>query len=387
MNDDRPRVRLYVVGGFLGAGKTTALTALAGYFMKQGLRVAIITNDQTGGLVDSDIVRTHGIHYREIAGACFCSRFRDFLEAADTLLQAARPQIILAEPVGSAADLIATVIKPLRAYTGERYTVMPLTVLADPERIAELFGDRSNWPDDIRYLYERQLQEADFILLSKADRIPAPEMENAKQWLRKQYEILRPSLRIQPFSAITGEGIEDWLHGLDEIGSNESVALPTFDRERHARAEAALAWLNLDASLISANSDIEVDAVAFVQGFFQRLKDRMNGGHVGHLKVFVQSPYQAIKASVSDWRLGYSLDALPSGEESILPGNDKTRIRVNARVVSDPQVILGQVRFALREAASLQQVEVWIHTEDALRPGKPAPMYRIGGSEKILGSE
>ena len=156
------KVRLYVVGGFLGAGKTTALTSLADRFTQRGKRVAMITNDQTDGLVDSEIVRTQGIDYREISGACFCTRFRDFLGTADSLFQDVRPDVILAEPVGSAADLIATVVKPLRVYAGERYEVMPLTVLADPNRVGEMFVDDSNrdaapsWPEDIRYLYERK---------------------------------------------------------------------------------------------------------------------------------------------------------------------------------------------------------------------------------------
>jgi G3E family GTPase len=38
------------VGGFLGAGKTTALVAAARELIRRGLRVGIITNDQGGSL-------------------------------------------------------------------------------------------------------------------------------------------------------------------------------------------------------------------------------------------------------------------------------------------------------------------------------------------------
>ena len=44
-----------MVGGFLGAGKTTALLRLAEHFTAQGRRVGLITNDQSQGLVDTSM--------------------------------------------------------------------------------------------------------------------------------------------------------------------------------------------------------------------------------------------------------------------------------------------------------------------------------------------
>jgi signal recognition particle GTPase len=40
------KARYIMIGGFLGAGKTTAVSKLAAYLTKQGLRVGLITNDQ-----------------------------------------------------------------------------------------------------------------------------------------------------------------------------------------------------------------------------------------------------------------------------------------------------------------------------------------------------
>lgn len=353
MDNCRSRVRFYVVGGFLGSGKTTALTTLAGYFLQQGLQTAIITNDQTGGLVDSQVVRTHGIHYREISGACFCTRFRDFLDAADTLLQESHPQVILAEPVGSAADLIAAVLKPLRAYTQDRYEVMPLTVLADPELLLEMLSDNSPWPEDVRYLYEQQIREADYILLSKADNVPGDVMEAAKQKLRKYYETLRPNLRFQAFSAVGGVGIKEWLQDLENPSSAAEASLPSFDRDRHARAESALAWLNLEAALTAPDAETEIDLIALTQGFLQRLKDLTNGSRIAHLKVFAESSSQALKASVTDWRLGYSLDSLPCEERNLQPGQNEARILINMRALCDPHELMQIAAGALRDVSRL----------------------------------
>ncbi|MDB6053954.1 MAG: signal recognition particle protein Srp54, partial [Verrucomicrobiales bacterium] len=67
---------LYImIGGFLGAGKTTAVAKLAAFLTKKGKRVGLITNDQAGNLVDTRMLKSHGFSTEEIAGGCFCCKF------------------------------------------------------------------------------------------------------------------------------------------------------------------------------------------------------------------------------------------------------------------------------------------------------------------------
>ena len=47
------KAQYYMIGGFLGAGKTTAVSALAQHLTAAGLRVGLITNDQGSELVDT----------------------------------------------------------------------------------------------------------------------------------------------------------------------------------------------------------------------------------------------------------------------------------------------------------------------------------------------
>ncbi len=64
--------RYFMIGGFLGAGKTTAVAALAQRLVRDGLRVGLITNDQGSELVDTAMLRARGFATEEIAGGCFC---------------------------------------------------------------------------------------------------------------------------------------------------------------------------------------------------------------------------------------------------------------------------------------------------------------------------
>ena len=127
------KTRFLMIGGFLGAGKTTTLARLAKYYTDQGLRVGIVTNDQAFGLVDTESLRSQGFDVGEVPGACFCCKFEDLVETAIQLGEEYQPDILLTEPVGSCTDLAATVIHPLRHLYGDRYSLAPLAVLCKPE--------------------------------------------------------------------------------------------------------------------------------------------------------------------------------------------------------------------------------------------------------------
>src|ERR1043166_6161924 len=88
------RVRFVMVGGFLGAGKTTTLVRLARHYMDRGQKVGLVTNDQAADLVDTHSVRAQGFPVEEIAGACFCCRYNDLMGAVQTLEASQRPDII-----------------------------------------------------------------------------------------------------------------------------------------------------------------------------------------------------------------------------------------------------------------------------------------------------
>src|SRR5881392_833569 len=115
------RLRFMMVGGFLGAGKTTTLARLARFYMARGQKVGLVTNDQAQDLVDTQSLRSQGFSVEEVPGACFCCRFDDLVAKVEQLQASERPDVILAEPVGSCTDLVATVVQPLKDLYGSRF--------------------------------------------------------------------------------------------------------------------------------------------------------------------------------------------------------------------------------------------------------------------------
>src|SRR5262245_4595698 len=209
---DMPHARYIMVGGFLGAGKTTAMLRLGEYLTGRGLRVGLVTNDQSSGLADTAILSASGYAVEEITGGCFCCRFTSLTDAADRLTREARPDMFLAEPVGSCTDLRATVQYPLRRLYGDNYRVAPLSVLVDPMRAARMVGLETGrtFSPKVQYIYEKQLEEADIIVINKSDLLTSERRQALEQALRTRF----PQAEIVTASARTGENLDGWFDRL-----------------------------------------------------------------------------------------------------------------------------------------------------------------------------
>ncbi len=132
-----------------GAGKTTTIAALAHSFQQQGLKVGIVTNDQATDLVDTHSLRSQGHLVGEVAGACFCCNFNELLSTVEGLREAALPDVVLAEPVGSCTDIVATVIQPLAQLHQGRFDIAPYAVIVKPShglRILAAASGRASHP-------------------------------------------------------------------------------------------------------------------------------------------------------------------------------------------------------------------------------------------------
>src|SRR5437899_6131626 len=165
------KARYIMIGGFLGAGKTTAVAQFARRFASQGRRVGLITNDQGSELVDTAMLRSRGFATEEIPGGCFCCRLNSLVDAANKLTAATRPDVFIAEPVGSCTDLVATVTYPLRRIYKDNFSIAPLSVLVDPIRALRVLGLESGgkFSEKVLYIYRKQLEEADVIVINKTD--------------------------------------------------------------------------------------------------------------------------------------------------------------------------------------------------------------------------
>ena len=122
---------------FSEPGRRRRSLHLARAYMQNGLRAALIVNDQAGGLVDqASALATGSPAVGEVAGGCFCCKLSALTETLPNQLgKDHQPDVFFAEPVGSCTDIVATVGVAVAGKSGERVRVAPFSVLADCRRV------------------------------------------------------------------------------------------------------------------------------------------------------------------------------------------------------------------------------------------------------------
>jgi G3E family GTPase len=372
------RLRFVMVGGFLGAGKTTALARLARHYQGRGQRVALVTNDQAHDLVDTNSLRAQGFPVEEVPGACFCCRFDDLLGKVESLQSSERPDVILAEPVGSCTDLVATVVQPLKALYGQRFEVAPYAVLFKPSHGLRILrpspptplppGERGRgeggFSPKAAYIFRKQLEEADAILINRIDELTPAALDELSASVSSQF----PGTPLLRVSARTGQGFDAVTALLDQQG-NFGRKILDIDYDTYAEGEAELGWLNssvhVEAGEPVALDDLLLDAVGRLQAALAGL-----GAEVAHLKVI----------GLGEASFGVAnLVSSGTAPELSLPSQGRVReadVIVNARVAVDPAVLEEQVRRAVEAACQARGARAEFRKTQSLRPGRPVPTHR-----------
>jgi Ni2+-binding GTPase involved in maturation of urease and hydrogenase len=357
--------RYIMIGGFLGAGKTTAVLRFAQRLSAQGQRVGLITNDQGNGLVDTAMLGAHGFPVEEIGNGCFCCRFNSLIEASERLTASTRPDVFLAEPVGSCTDLKATVSYPLRRIYGDRFTLAPLSVLVDPIRARRLLGLAPGpaFSPKVIYVYEKQLEEAEIIVINKRDLLDEPVRAGLAAALATRF----PRAAILEVSAREGTGLDGWFERLLTCDGSTDPSLE-IDYDVYAAGEALLGWLNCTLDVEGE----EIDGNALVMALGERMQRalRSRGVEVAHLKMTLAPGGADRDLAVLNLVRTDGMAELPHRLDAPI---DTGELIVNLRAEADPDLLRGVVL----EAMALEGPRLAVRHLEGFRPGRPRPTFRL----------
>ena len=214
-------------------------------------------------------MRSQGFDVGEVAGACFCCSFDELVATADSLSGDQAPDVLLAEPVGSCTDLVATIVLPLQQLLGDRFEMAPFGVLLKPSHGRRILakGDdqpRSGFSPQAEYIFRKQLEEADYLMIGRADQLTAEEIAALTQSLKTWSPMDIPVVAVSPK---TGQGVDQVL-GYIESPMVAGRRVLDIDYDTYADGEAELGWVNLTANL---TSDVPVD--------LDDIRKRSGGGH------------------------------------------------------------------------------------------------------------
>ncbi len=348
-----PKPWIAMVGGFLGAGKTTLILAAAKELERRGIRSAVILNDQGDELVDTGYATHNGMQSGEVTGGCFCCKLSDLLRVMGEL-RAFHPDVIFAEPVGSCTDISATILHPLLEYRDE-FRLAPFTVLLDPERARSLLADGAD--PDLSFLFHKQLEEADLICWTKSDLYPDCPQISAQH--------------VRQVSARSGQGVAAWLDEIFSGSLSVGSKILDIDYEQYARAEAALAWLNLQVKI---EPSVPSSPAMMLGPLLHHLDREFTANQITivHLKAIIDSPAGFLKAAMcangQEPAVEGALDASPASQHELL---------LNLRAVGSAQQVREIVE---RELHRIDGKLTGLHV-DCFHPAAPKPERRMARRE------
>jgi Ni2+-binding GTPase involved in maturation of urease and hydrogenase len=360
-------IRFIMLGGFLGAGKTTTIARLARHYQGRGKKVGIVTNDQATDLVDTNSLRAQGFDVGEVPGACFCCNFNKLTETVGQLEKSYRPDVVLGEPVGSCTDLVATVVRPLQQLFGGTFDVAPYAVLLKPSHGGRILrGDpRGGFSPQAAYIFKKQLEEADLIVINRIDELSNSETDALAELLTKNY----PGTPVLRMSAKTGVGFDALVEFVDQRG-RFGQRLMDVDYDTYAIGEADLGWLNSSLT-VTAPKAFELDGLLLeIIARLQRSLANIDA-ETAHLKTI----------GMADGLYGVAnLTSSFEKPELSLPSKGQVRVAdlvVNARVATAPETLTEHVEAAVRAAVSARGATAAFQQTQSFRPGRPVPTHRI----------
>lgn len=166
-----------VIGGYLGAGKTTCLNNLLA--ADHGLRLAVLVNDFGAVNIDAGLIARHDGDTIALTNGCVCCAIADDLGAAlqAQVVRDLPPDRIVIEASGVADP--SRVMRLAGNWPGCR--TAGTAVLADAATLRARTADKF-----VGRLVLQQMQAADLLVLNKLDLLADGEATQIRAWLQAQ---------------------------------------------------------------------------------------------------------------------------------------------------------------------------------------------------------
>jgi G3E family GTPase len=327
------KAKYMVTSGFLGAGKTTTMIALANAINRRGIKAAILANDLgASNIVDADYTETTDILTTRITGNCICYQHENLVDKLRQLV-AGGASVIFSDIPGCGIGALDNVYLQLEAREPGEFELMPFTCIADPERLRMIMPEAANLnlPEEMRFLLDAQMAEADLIILNKSDLLTPGEIDERAAFISASY----PDTPVMVMSALTGDGVDavaDYLLSHRAAAEHRDIG---YGSDAFIAAESRLCWYNRRVFL-AEKGDRNVDFNAVADDIFEGIRSglKAQNSNVPHLKAFASGEYgDYLKASLIGVDYGTEFTSKLSKPYSAIS------LVINARAAADSQVM------------------------------------------------
>ncbi|MHB1394146.1 MAG: CobW family GTP-binding protein [Clostridia bacterium] len=169
-------IKVDVISGFLGSGKTTLIRKLLKAYESE--KVVLIENEFGEIGIDGDVIERDGFEVFEISSGCICCIMqKDFVNLLSRVISDFKPERIIIEPTGISilSDIIDILRRPEFA---EKCSINSLITVVDSMNYleqCEVFGE----------FFEDQIVNASTLVLSKSQFVDKAKIDEITSSLRK----------------------------------------------------------------------------------------------------------------------------------------------------------------------------------------------------------
>lgn len=160
-------MKILIISGFLGAGKTTFIKELAKRTKKE---IAIFENEYGTSGVDGDILKeATKVNIWELTEGCICCSVKgDFAASVLTIANTVNPEYLVIEPTGVA--MLSNLITNLKQIEYEHIKLMAPISIVDALSLERY---KNEFPE----IYKDQIEFADTVIFSKSENLSDNEKE------------------------------------------------------------------------------------------------------------------------------------------------------------------------------------------------------------------
>ena len=172
-------VKVNIISGFLGAGKTTLIKKLLGGKVREE-KIILLENEYGEVGVDGSFMKDAGITVTEMNSGCICCTLvGDFQKAVDELIEKYHPDRLIIEPsgVGKLSDILAAVER-----TSERHemTIAGCATVVDA-------GKCRMYMKNFGEFFLDQIKTANTIIFSRTQLLPPERVEKSRALVEEQH--------------------------------------------------------------------------------------------------------------------------------------------------------------------------------------------------------
>jgi G3E family GTPase len=254
--------------------------------------------------------------------------------------------------------------------------VAPLSVVVDPQRALRVFDLASDdngkrFSEKVIYIYKKQLEEADIIVINKRELISAQELADLDAALARTY----PQAKRFAVSARSGDGLDEWFNAVLAADQGAGTAMGV-DYDTYAEGEALLGWFNATVA-VDARGASQADGNALVMALMTAVQASLStqGAEIAHLKMTLAPDDGSNEIATANVVAGHrSVELAQSLSDDI----ERAQLIINLRAEGAPDVLQTAVDSALAELERGNPgLTLAVNHRECFRPGKPVPTHRL----------